>query len=266
MGQRAYNALFTAETVEPRTAKDGRPYLRARGTIENRDGAVVRTVLVQGSGYEAVAPHMRVGVPLALRGFYRRVERDGRQGGQFFSAFGLTSAKRGPGIPSAGARTASSGVVRAPDREAVVVDLARTRDETLRAVRTPTVRIPTDTEVSPLVETQEAELVLLTPLVQLDEHERPPAPTVEELEAARRSAPAEPTTMLLDGVETEIGSDWKAAAPRTVEGHPREGYWRRQHHGPKNGLVKVIWINATYVKGGGSSRRRAVAPMTLDLV
>jgi len=263
MGQRAYNALFTAQTVEPRTAKNGKPYLRARGTIANRDGTVTRTVLVQGPGYETVAAHMRIGEPLGLRGFYRRVEGGDRPGGQFFSAFGLTSAKSGPGVPhTSGARTTSEGVVRAPDREAVVVDIAHARDET---VRTPSVRIPIGCDASSVVETPEAELVLLTPLVQLEEHERPPAPTVEELENARRATLPEPTTMLLDGVETEIGSDWKAAAPRTVEGHPREGYWRRQHHGPKNSLVKVIWINATYVKGGGSSRRRTVAPMTLAL-
>lgn len=259
MGQRAYNALFTAETVEPRTAKDGRPYLRARGTIENRDGAIVRTVLVQGSGYDAVAPHMRVGVPLALRGFYRRVEKDGRLGGQFFSAFGLTSAKRGPGIPSSGARTSSSGVVRAPDREAVVVDLAQARIDASR----PSGRAPSvsrDADRSPAFVEGD---VLLTPLEQLPEDQRPPAPTVEELAAADANRPQQPSTMLIDGVETEVGPDWTGTAPRTLSGHEREGYWRRQHHGPRNSLVKVIWIGSSRVNGG--SRSPAVPAMTLDL-
>jgi hypothetical protein len=259
MGQRAYNALFTAETVEPRTAKDGKPYLRARGTIENRDGTVIRTVLVQGSGYDAVAPHMRVGIPLALRGFYRRVEKDGRQGGQFFSAFGLTSAKRGPGIPSAGARTSSSGVVRAPDREAVVVDLAKARIDASRPSGRTSIghRRP-----APLPAFEEGDL-LLTPLEQLSEDQRPPAPTVEELAAADAPRPQQPSTMLIDGVETEISEDWTGAAPRTISGHEREGYWRRQHHGPRNSLVKVIWIGSSRVNGG--SRSPAMPEMALDL-
>jgi hypothetical protein len=277
MGDRAYNALFTPQTLEPRTARNGKPYLRARGTIANRNGAVTRTVLVQGAGYDTVAARLRIGEPLDLRGFYRRVEGGARPGGQFFSAFGLTSSRTGPGgSAESTARTSSEGVVRAVEHEAVVVDIARARDATpaeTTSVRPPSVRLPSTRIIQDPAEVDrgsdlqtDAEPVLLEPLRQLAEHERPAPPTIEELEAARIAALPAPTTMLLDGVETEIASDWTPAAPRSIEGHDREGYWRRQHHGPKNSLVKIIWIQATRVKGGaGSSRRRAVAPMTLDL-
>lgn len=44
---------------------------------------------------------------------------------------------------------------------------------------------------------------------------------------------------------------------RTVEGHEREGHWRRQHYGPRNSLVKVIWISKVTVNGGKQAAARA---------
>lgn len=37
---------------------------------------------------------------------------------------------------------------------------------------------------------------------------------------------------------------------RTIEGHYREGHYRRQHYGPRNSLVKEIWVEGTNVNGG----------------
>jgi hypothetical protein len=37
---------------------------------------------------------------------------------------------------------------------------------------------------------------------------------------------------------------------RTVAGHERQGYYRRQHYGLNNSLVKIVWVNATSVNGG----------------
>lgn len=37
---------------------------------------------------------------------------------------------------------------------------------------------------------------------------------------------------------------------RSVRGHERIGHYRRQHHGPANALVKIVWIDDSAVKGG----------------
>lgn len=37
---------------------------------------------------------------------------------------------------------------------------------------------------------------------------------------------------------------------RTLAGHERRGYYRRQRHGPGNALVKVVWIDEAKVNGG----------------
>ena len=37
---------------------------------------------------------------------------------------------------------------------------------------------------------------------------------------------------------------------RTVTGHERTGHYRRQHHGPANGLVKIVWVDDVKVNGG----------------
>jgi hypothetical protein len=284
MGDRAYTAVFTAESVEPRTAANGRPYLRARGVIANRRESIRRTVVVQGKGYDAIAPRMRVGEALGLRGFYKRVENPGRRpGGQFFAAFGLSERKASTaGMPSApnaidaGAKGALTIVTDAvPDETAAPI--AKSIEAMPTSVASTRTRRPSPIEaaretdedagygpVEASLDLQEADLVLLEPLRQLAEHERPAPPTLEELEAAQAASQQAPTTMLLDGVETAIGPDWMPSAPRSVEGHDREGYWRRQRHGPKNSLVKIIWIAATRVKGG-SRRQRVVPPMTLRL-
>jgi hypothetical protein len=285
MGDRAYNAVFTAESVEPRTAANGRPYLRARGVIANRRESIRRTVVVQGKGYDAIAPRMRVGEALGLRGFYKRVESPGRRpGGQFFAAFGLSERKASTGTtPSTPNATdaITAKIERTIEADAAVDETAAPIAESIEAMPTSvaSTRMQRPSPIEAARETdedagcgpveagldlQEADFVLLEPLRQLAEHERPAPPTLEELEAAQAASQQAPTTMLLDGVETAIGPDWMPSAPRSVEGHDREGYWRRQRHGPKNSLVKIIWIAATRVKGG-SRRQRAVPPMTLRL-
>ena len=37
---------------------------------------------------------------------------------------------------------------------------------------------------------------------------------------------------------------------RSLTGHERKGYYRRQHYGPGNSLTKVIWIDDVQVNGG----------------
>jgi hypothetical protein len=37
---------------------------------------------------------------------------------------------------------------------------------------------------------------------------------------------------------------------RMVAGHERSGHYRRQHYGPNNSLVKIVWIDDVKVNGG----------------
>lgn len=50
-----------------------------------------------------------------------------------------------------------------------------------------------------------------------------------------------------------------AAARAIVAVHPRRGHFRRQHHGPRNSLVKLIWLRPTLVHAAGAVRRSDVA-------
>src|SRR3546814_4382357 len=42
-----------------------------------------------------------------------------------------------------------------------------------------------------------------------------------------------------------------------LTGHERSGHYRRQHYGPNNSLVKIVWINEVQVNGGSQAARRA---------
>ena len=52
---------------------------------------------------------------------------------------------------------------------------------------------------------------------------------------------------VLDGTHATKGS---AEPSRTLPGHERKGFYRRQHYGPNNSLTKVIWIDKVDVNGG----------------
>jgi len=52
---------------------------------------------------------------------------------------------------------------------------------------------------------------------------------------------------VLDAEHDSRGSD---ESSRTLAGHERRGYYRRQHYGPDNSLIKVIWIDQVDVNGG----------------
>lgn len=250
MRDRAYNAVFTAETLEPRVAANGNPYLRARGTIANRERSIRRTVMVHGAGYGPVTSEMRIGVPLKLRGFYREVQTGGRRGGQFFSAIGLASAygaKRSDEKPTDATEQAMPTHPDAPPAE--TADAARveaasrqpTEARTRTAANTPLTGLDVDREVT------EPDADTLSLLEELRSSPRPAMPTLEEL--ADRAGRAEQEAVLPD-----LALEPFPPAPRTISGHVREGYHRRQRHGPQSSLVKIVWIDACVVKGG--SRRK----------
>ena len=52
---------------------------------------------------------------------------------------------------------------------------------------------------------------------------------------------------VLDAEHDSHGSDEPS---RSLAGHERRGYYRRQHYGPGNSLTKVIWIDQVDVNGG----------------
>lgn len=52
---------------------------------------------------------------------------------------------------------------------------------------------------------------------------------------------------VLDASHDSRGSEEPS---RTLTGHERKGYYRRQHYGPNNSLTKVIWIDDVKVNGG----------------
>jgi hypothetical protein len=89
--EQAFNAIFTPANAVVVNDRQGRPYARARGTIEMGDGRMIeRTVLAQGKGYERMGSAFLPGRPMKIRGFYKRVQLgEGRTGGEFFSAFQL---------------------------------------------------------------------------------------------------------------------------------------------------------------------------------
>lgn len=89
--EQAFNAIFTPADAVVANDSQGRPYARARGTIETKDGRMIeRTVLAQGKGYERMGDAFLPGRPMKIRGFYKRVQLgEGRTGGEFFSAFQL---------------------------------------------------------------------------------------------------------------------------------------------------------------------------------
>lgn len=90
MTDRAFNAIFTPDVVRIQTDVRGRPYVRARGRIENSNRVIERTVIARGKGYDALAAVLEPGATVKIRGFYQRVHRtDGTEGGEFFSAFKL---------------------------------------------------------------------------------------------------------------------------------------------------------------------------------
>ena len=246
MAARAYNAVFTAETLEPRTSAKGKPYLRARGVLQNSTGPVTRTVLVRGPGYDDVRARMRVGEPLGLRGFYERVRDGSGRGGQFFSAFGLAnrrpSASRPPetSAETSGAGhssdvdstqavpgTSSDAAFEGPSVPAGPVTSPR------RKRRTPRARSTTATEPS--------ERTILPDM------ERKPMPTIAELEARALEKMAVRQPKL---IEEDDETSTEDAPIRRIEGHLREPYWRRQRHGPGRSLVKTVYIGGSAVNGG----------------
>lgn len=58
---------------------------------------------------------------------------------------------------------------------------------------------------------------------------------------------AERLVNILDAEGRPVSGD---GTGRVIEGHYREGYYRRQHYGPGNSMVKRIWVEGTDVNGG----------------
>ncbi len=86
--QKAYLARFTPFSVESKHTRNGVAQLKARGIIENRNGAIRRSVIAYGRLHDEIAPQLEPGRPVLLKGFYERVEnRDGSRGGEFFKPF-----------------------------------------------------------------------------------------------------------------------------------------------------------------------------------
>ena len=54
-----------------------------------------------------------------------------------------------------------------------------------------------------------------------------------------------------------VGREIDGTTGRVIAGHEREGHYRRQHYGPGNQLMKIIFIPATKVNGGRDSARQA---------
>jgi hypothetical protein len=255
MRDRAYNAVFTAETLEPRVAANGNPYLRARGTIANRERSIRRTVMVHGAGYGPVTSEMKIGVPLKLRGFYREVQAGGKRGGQFFSAIGLASAygtKRSDPAKTVAADEAmpARAHAAATDAPGVAHVEAPSRHQAESLIRDVTDATPGNPAQG--LESAEPDAETLSLLEELRSAPRPAMPTLEEL--ADRADRAEHEAVLPD-LELEPFPP----APRTISGHVREGYHRRQRHGPQSSLVKIVWIDACVVKGGAKRRQTARA-------
>jgi hypothetical protein len=255
MRDRAYNAVFTAETLEPRVAANGNPYLRARGTIANRERSIRRTVMVHGAGYGPVTSEMRIGVPLKLRGFYREVQAGGKRGGQFFSAIGLASdyAAKRSGPVGAGASEhpmptrADAPAAETPDAARVGATPTHPTESRIRSA--PDGSFGNLTQELEVPEPDAETLILLE---ELRSAPRPAMPTLEEL--ADRAERTEHEAVLPD-----LALEPFPPAPRTISGHVREGYHRRQRHGPQSSLVKIVWIDACVVKGGAKRRQTARA-------
>lgn len=55
---------------------------------------------------------------------------------------------------------------------------------------------------------------------------------------------------VMDGSHDARGS---SEPSRSLTGHERRGYYRRQHYGPGNSRVKLIWIDAVQVNGGSEA-------------
>lgn len=89
--EQAHNAIFTPADAVVIQDRLGRPYAKARGVMELKDGTrFERTVLAQGKGYERMGSAFLPGRPMKIRGFHRKVDLGGgRTGGAFFSAFKL---------------------------------------------------------------------------------------------------------------------------------------------------------------------------------
>ncbi|MAM38704.1 MAG: hypothetical protein CL949_09455 [Erythrobacter sp.] len=52
---------------------------------------------------------------------------------------------------------------------------------------------------------------------------------------------------VMDGTHHQRGS---SEPSRSLAGHERRGYYRRQHYGPGNSKTKIIWIDSVEVNGG----------------
>lgn len=55
---------------------------------------------------------------------------------------------------------------------------------------------------------------------------------------------------LLGVMDAEHAARGSEEPSRTLSGHERKGYYRRQHYGPGNSLTKVVWIDQVEVNGG----------------
>lgn len=53
------------------------------------------------------------------------------------------------------------------------------------------------------------------------------------------------------------GREIDGTTGRILVGHEREGHYRRQHYGPNNSLVKIVWIDEVSVNGGSAATRQA---------
>ena len=54
-----------------------------------------------------------------------------------------------------------------------------------------------------------------------------------------------------------VGREIDGSTGRVIDGHERKGHYRRQHYGPGNQLVKIVFIPDTKVNGGSASARQA---------
>lgn len=81
-------------------------------------------------------------------------------------------------------------------------------------------------------------------------HERPAMPSVAELEARAMEQNARQPDLIDGGGHGPRGETAQDAPLRTIGGHLREGYWRRQRHGPGRSLVKTVYIGRSAVNGG----------------